>query len=114
MKLIGLFVLMVGLAGMFFYTSCGKPPEEESLPYTNLSKAIFTISGMTCHSCSNHLTAKVKALHGVVNAKVVHTKATNNAQVVFDPTLITLSAIKKPIEASGKFKITYELIKSNP
>ncbi|CAJ1927916.1 unnamed protein product [Sphenostylis stenocarpa] len=57
------------------------------------------IKGMTCTSCSSTLESALQALHGVLEARVG--LATEEAQVHYNPTLLTPNHILQAIEDSG-------------
>ena len=63
----------------------------------------FSISGMTCSSCEEHINYKVNNLNGIVNSKASYEKG--NAIIQFDKTKTTTTEIEKAINSTG-YKVT--------
>lgn len=63
------------------------------------TKASFTVTGMTCGSCSNKLTAKLTEVDGVTAAAVSH--AEGLAKVAFDADKTNADALIEAIVAAG-------------
>ena len=63
----------------------------------------FSISGMTCSSCEEHINYKVNNLNGIVNSKASYEKG--NAIIQFDKTKTTKTEIEKAINSTG-YKVT--------
>jgi copper chaperone CopZ len=66
---------------------------------TNLSSAEFTISGMTCSGCEEHVNQKVNNLTGIIHITVSYKKG--NAIVAYDNTKVTIEQIEQAIEKTG-------------
>jgi copper chaperone CopZ len=65
----------------------------------NIQKAEFTISGMTCTGCEEHVTHEVNKLTGIINTSVSYEK--ENAIVEFDKTKTNIQEIEKAISKTG-------------
>lgn len=63
----------------------------------------FSISGMTCSSCEEHINHEVNNLPGIVNSKASYEKG--NAIIQFDKTKTTTTEIEKAINSTG-YKVT--------
>ena len=63
------------------------------------SRAIFSINGMHCVSCSMNIDANLEDLPGVTQAKTSYAKA--KTVVSFDASQVTISDLQKSIEALG-------------
>ncbi|SRR6266542_5706240 len=68
------------------------------------------ITGMTCAGCSDHVSATLKALDGIIEQKVEYPG--NIALIKYDPSKITVDKIIKAIEKVG-FKAATVSDKSN-
>jgi copper chaperone CopZ len=66
---------------------------------TNLSSAEFTISGMTCSGCEEHVNQKANNLTGIIHIAVSCKKG--NAIVTYDNTKVTIEQIEQAIEKTG-------------
>jgi copper chaperone CopZ len=60
---------------------------------------IVEVEGMTCGGCASHIDETLKKLKGVISAKASYEN--KNVNVVYNPNLITLGAIKKAINDIG-------------
>ena len=60
---------------------------------------VLNITGMTCGGCTNSVKRVLTALPGVgeVNVSLEHA----NAEVEFDPALVSVEALKHAIETAG-------------
>ncbi len=92
-------VLMIAFPyyAKLFYPS----PEKEVIivDKSNIRKVEFTISGMTCASCAEHVSHEVNKLTGIisVNASYEH----GNAIVEFEDTKTTITEIESAINSTG-------------
>ena len=59
----------------------------------------FTVSGMTCSSCSNHISNALKSLNGVIKQTVEYPG--NVATVKYDPSKTNVIELIKVIEKTG-------------
>ncbi len=63
------------------------------------SEAVIDVKGMTCNSCVNHVGAALRKLPGVTAVEVK--LAEGEARVLFDPELVTPSAMVSAVEEEG-------------
>jgi len=68
-----------------------------------MSTTIFTVKGMTCGHCVNHVTEEVKKIAGVTNVEV---ELESGAVAVTADTEITLAQLEVAVVEAG-----YELVK---
>lgn len=66
---------------------------------TNIQKAEFTINGMTCPSCEEHVNHEVYKLNGIV--KTIVSYENGNAVIEFDQTQTSLNQIEEAIIKTG-------------
>ncbi|HLP13197.1 MAG TPA: mercuric transport protein MerTP [Flavobacteriales bacterium] len=64
-----------------------------------VQKAEFSISGMTCESCEQHVVSEINKLGGIVYSEVSYTN--ENAIVEFDSTQTSIEEITKAINSTG-------------
>lgn len=77
------------------------PPAERNTAQT--ATATIAIEGMACSVCAAKVTAALKKLDGVKDAKVSHKN--NEAVVQYDPAQVTLEKLVRVIREAG-FKAT--------
>jgi copper chaperone CopZ len=65
----------------------------------NIQKAEFTISGMTCTGCEEHVNHEVNKLKGILNTTVSYQNG--NAVVEFEKTKTNIQEIEKAISKTG-------------
>ncbi|WP_448519957.1 mercuric transport protein MerTP [Rhodoflexus sp.] len=65
----------------------------------NIQTAEFTISGMSCSGCEEHVSHEVNKLTGIISTTVSY--KTRNAIVVFDQTKTDIQGIEKAIAKTG-------------
>lgn len=63
------------------------------------TNATLRIEGMTCAACSKAVERAVKKLNGIVEANV--NLATEKLSVSFEPSIVTISEIKKAVDKAG-------------
>lgn len=63
----------------------------------------FSISGMTCNGCAEHVKHEVNKLNGIVEVKASYEN--EHALVEYDKTKTTVTAIEKAINSTG-YKVT--------
>lgn len=63
------------------------------------SEAVIDVKGMTCNSCVNHVGAALRRLPGVTTVEIK--LAEGEARIVFDPALVTTSAMVSAVEEEG-------------
>ena len=89
-------------AGIFF------PKTENNTIVSDqkhVEKVEFTIQGMTCTACENHVKAEIEKLHGIVGVAVSYKK--NMAVIQFDRSQSSTSDIQKAIEVTG-YKVVHQ------
>jgi copper chaperone CopZ len=65
----------------------------------NIHKEEFTVSGMTCASCEEHINHEVVKLTGIISSKASYENG--NAIVEFDKTKTNIQEIEKAISKTG-------------
>lgn len=92
-------VLMIAFPyyAKLFYPS----PEKEVIiiDKSNIRKVEFTISGMTCTSCEEHVSHEVNKLNGIISAEASYEQS--NAIVEFDNTKTNITEIESAINSTG-------------
>ena len=91
-------ILMLALpyySGIFF-----PKPEKQTkvMDKSNIQKTMFTISGMTCASCEEHVTNEVNKLAGIISSNASYKNG--NAIVEFDSSKTNVSEIEKAINTT--------------
>jgi copper chaperone CopZ len=66
---------------------------------SNIQKVEFTISGMTCASCEEHVNHEVNKLTGIINSNASY--ANGKAVVEFDNSKTNIAEIEKAINSTG-------------
>jgi copper chaperone CopZ len=85
-----------------YYSSIFYPKKEKQIivvDKSNIQKVEFTISGMTCASCEEHVNYELKKLTGIINTTVSYKKG--NAIVEFDNSKTNITEIEKAINSTG-------------
>jgi len=85
-----------------YYSSIFYPKPEKQIivvDKSNLQKVEFTISGMTCASCEEHVNHEVYKLTGIISSKASYKNG--NAVVEFDNSKTNITYIKKAINSTG-------------
>ncbi|MDO8548690.1 MAG: mercuric transport protein MerTP [Ignavibacteria bacterium] len=94
-----------------YYSSVFYPKTEKQIivvDKSNIQTVEFTISGMTCNSCAEHMNHEVNKLNGVVSSNPSYDKG--NAVVEFDKSKTTIAEIEKAINSTG-YEVTQSTIK---
>lgn len=89
-----------------YYSKIFFPKHEskiEGVDKANTQTVEFTVKGMTCTACEEHIKHEVYKLPGIINATVSYDKS--NALIRFDATKTTKADIKKAINSTG-YKVT--------
>jgi mercuric ion transport protein len=89
-----------------YYSGIFYPNTEKQIivvDKSDINTTEFTISGMTCASCEEHVNHEVNKLNGIVNSKVSYENG--NAIVEFDKTKTNEMEIEKAINSTG-YKVT--------
>ncbi len=85
-----------------YYSSIFYPKTEKQIivvDKANIQKVEFTISGMTCASCEEHVNHEVNKLPGIINCNASYEKG--NAIVEFDNSQTNIADIEKAINSTG-------------
>lgn len=85
-----------------YYSGVFYPKTEKQIIVVdklNIQKAEFTISGMTCASCEEHVNHEVNKLSGIISSNTSFDNG--NAIVEFDNSKTNISEIEKAINITG-------------
>ena len=85
-----------------YYSSIFYPKTEKQIivvDKSNIQKVEFTISGMTCASCGEHVNHEVNKLTGIISSNASYEK--ENAIVKFDNSKTNIFEIEKAINSTG-------------
>jgi copper chaperone CopZ len=112
------FLGMVSIAAALLlafpsYASVFFPATENTIFITsqdNIQNVEFTIKGMTCTGCEQHVKSEVNKLDGIIEETVSYEKG--NAIVQFDKSKTSIEAITAAINATG-YQATQHQIKTN-
>ncbi|WP_448518269.1 mercuric transport protein MerTP [Rhodoflexus sp.] len=100
---LGIVTVLAGLMLAFpTYTHVFFPKTEKqtiSTEKANIQTAEFTINGMTCTGCEEHVNHEVNKLTGIINTTVSYENG--NAIVQFDKTKTDIQEIEKAIAKTG-------------
>jgi len=89
-----------------YYSGIFYPKTEKQIivvDKSDIKTTEFTISGMTCASCEEHVNHEVNKLNGIVNSKASYENG--NAVIEFDRTKSNETEIEKAINSTG-YKVT--------
>ncbi|HIB47192.1 MAG TPA: mercuric transport protein MerTP [Flavobacteriaceae bacterium] len=89
-----------------YYSGIFYPNTEKQIivvDKSDIKTTEFTISGMTCASCEEHVNHEVNKLKGIVNSKASYENG--NAIIEFDKTKANEAEIEKAINSTG-YKVT--------
>lgn len=89
-----------------YYSGMFYPNTEKQIivvDKSDIKSTEFTISGMTCASCEEHVNHEVHKLNGIVNSKASYENG--NAIIEFDKTKTNETEIEKAINSTG-YKVT--------
>jgi copper chaperone CopZ len=85
-----------------YYSGVFYPKTEKQIivvDKANIQKVEFTISGMTCASCEEHVNHEVNKLTGIIKSNALYENG--NAVIEFDNSKITITEIEKAINSTG-------------
>ncbi|KMQ72255.1 MULTISPECIES: mercuric transport protein MerTP [Chryseobacterium group] len=85
-----------------YYSSIFYPKTEKQIivfDKSNIQKVEFSIRGMTCTSCGEHVNHEVNKLKGIINSNASYENG--NAIVEFDNSKINITEIEKAINSTG-------------
>ena len=95
-------LLSVLLLALPYYSPLFFPKKEQKTfvsPILSLQKAEFTIDGMTCSACENHVQTAIIKLNGIAEVVVSYDKG--NAIVAYDKSKTTIDSIINAINSTG-------------
>jgi len=106
-KLLGLVTVFAALMLAFpLYADIFYPKHAKQIivvDKSDLQKVEFTISGMTCNACAEHVKHEVNQLDGIVETNASYED--ENAIVEFDRSKTSIPEIEKAINSTG-YKVT--------
>ena len=85
-----------------YYSGIFYPTTEKQIiivDQSNIRKIEFTISGMTCASCGEHVNSEVNKLSGIISSEASY--ESRNAMVKFDDSKTNIDEIENAINATG-------------
>ncbi|MBO0341538.1 mercuric transport protein MerTP [Flagellimonas profundi] len=92
----GLMLAFPYFSGLFY----AQPTKEIIyVQQDNMVDITFTVEGMTCSGCENHIESEVNKLDGIVSVKASYEKS--NTTVKYDRTKVTEQRIIKAINNTG-------------
>lgn len=102
-KFLGIItVFAIVMLAFPYYSGIFYPKTEKQIivvDKSNIQKVEFTISGMTCASCEEHVNHEVNKLKGIINSTASYEKG--NAFVEFDNSQTSINEIEKAINSTG-------------
>ncbi len=106
-KFLAIITVFAGLMLAFpLYANVLYPGQNQQVMVVdqqNLQTVDFSISGMTCTGCEEHVKHEVNKLNGIVEVKASYKKG--DAMVQFNSSKTSLSEIEKAINSTG-YKVT--------
>ena len=100
--LIGITLFAAIAIAFPYYSSIFYPENKKEVivvNQSNIETVEFSINGMTCNSCAEHVDHEVNKLDGILNSNTSYEKS--NAIVEFDKTKTSKAAIEKAINSTG-------------
>ncbi|MDF0720889.1 mercuric transport protein MerTP [Kaistella sp. PBT33-4] len=85
-----------------YYSGIFYPTTEKQIiivDQSNIRKIEFTISGMTCASCGEHVNSEVNKLSGIISSEASY--ESRNAMVKFDDSKTNIDEIENAINGTG-------------
>ena len=99
----GLMLAFPYYSGIFY----ARPSKEiVYVQQDNIVEKTFTVEGMTCTGCENHVESEVNKLDGILSVKASYEKG--NTMVKYDSTKVTEEQIVKAINSTG-----YKVVENN-
>lgn len=102
-KFLGIVTVLAIVTLLFpYYSNIFYPKTEKQIiviDKSNIQKAKFTISGMTCASCEEHVNYVVNKLTGITSSNASYENG--KAVVEFDKSKTTINEIEKAINSTG-------------
>ena len=106
-KFLGIVTVFAGLMLAFpLYADVFYPKQDRLVIVVdrqNVQTATFSVSGMTCTGCEEHVSHEVNKLDGIVGVKASYEN--ENAIVQFDSSKTSVGEIEKAINSTG-YKVT--------
>lgn len=112
---LGIVTVVAALLVAFpYYAKAFYPTAKEAQAVvkdpTDIRKAEFTIKGMTCEGCTEHVNSEIAKVNGVINFETSYGKA--KSTVVFDKSKTSADSIASAINRTG-YKVVLQTIISN-
>jgi mercuric ion transport protein len=113
---LGIVTVIAGLLIAFPYYAKAFYPKTQQQAHvivsgrSNIRQAVFTIKGMTCEGCTEHINNEIAKVKGVIDYKTSYEKA--NSIVKFDNSKTSLDSIAAAINNTG-YKITSQKVMNN-
>ena len=102
-RFLGIVTVLAIVTLLFpYYSNIFYPKTEKQIiviDKSNIQKAKFTISGMTCASCEEHVNYVVNKLPGIISSTASYEKG--KAELEFDKSKTTINEIEKAINSTG-------------
>lgn len=84
-------------SGVFYSNT--KKEYSSNISTSKINKVEFSIKGMTCNSCEEHVNYEINKLSGIIKSDVSYNKG--NAVIEFDASQTNISKIENSINATG-------------
>lgn len=102
-KFLGMITVFAALMLAFPYYSRIFYPDNKKeviiMDSSNVHNVSFTIKGMTCSSCEEHVNHAVNELDGIISVESSYNNG--NSKIAYDPNRISEEAIKAAIATTG-------------
>jgi mercuric ion transport protein len=112
---LGIVTVIAGILIAFPYYAKAFYPKNEQAQVAisnknDIKQATFTIKGMTCEGCTEHVNSEIAKVQGVIDYKTSYENA--NSIVKFDNSKTSLDSIAAAINSTG-YKVTSEKVINN-
>ena len=94
---------IVAVVVLMFASAAVRADQDQAPAKPAIKVCTLKVSGMTCASCEAAVRMAARSVDGVTDVKVSYAKG--NAEVTFDPSKTTPSAIAKVITDKSGFKV---------
>lgn len=84
-------------SGVFYFNT--EKQYSSNIGISKINKVEFSIKGMTCNSCEEHVNYEINKLSGIIKSDVSYNKG--NAIIEFDASQTNISKIENAIRATG-------------
>lgn len=102
-KFLGMITVFAALMLAFpYYSGIFYPDNKKEviiIDSSNVHNVSFTIKGMTCSSCEEHVNHAVNELDGIISVESSYNNG--NSKIAYDPNRISEEAIKAAIATTG-------------